>query len=352
MKLCIVKLTINRGNIIKNKLLCMLILLAGMIQPVSADGGKPEIRVGALKFGTVNWELEVIKSNRLDEKHGFSLEIVPLASKTASNVALIGGGADIIVSDWLWVSRLRAGQRRVAFVPYSLLAGKLMTPQGTDYHSLAELKGKRLGVAGGPLDKNWLLIRAYSKKTMGADIADFVEPAFVAPPLLSELLLRGELSAGLTFWHYAAKLEVSGSHVLLDISDILPKLGVERAVPLLGWVFKEPETKAKRETLLAFLRASYEAKQILADSNEAWQSLRTLMKVDNDNEFIALRQAYREGIPTQFGPEEIESAENLYRIFAELGGAALTGSAKELSAGTFWTDFDISQFNQTEKQLL
>ena len=33
------------------------------------------MKVGVLKFGTVNWELDVIKAHGLDAKEGFTLEV-------------------------------------------------------------------------------------------------------------------------------------------------------------------------------------------------------------------------------------------------------------------------------------
>ena len=49
--------------------------------------------------------------------------------------------------------------------------------------ALADLQGKTLGVAGGPLDKSWLLLQAYAERS-GADIAKRSRVVFGAPPLL------------------------------------------------------------------------------------------------------------------------------------------------------------------------
>ena len=47
-----------------------------------------KLRVGVLAYGTVNWELDVLKHNNLDKKYDFELEIVELASKNAQLVSL------------------------------------------------------------------------------------------------------------------------------------------------------------------------------------------------------------------------------------------------------------------------
>ena len=62
-------------------------------------------KVGVLKFGTVNWLMETVRYHRLDERNGFSLDVLPLASKNATSIALLSGAADAIVTDWFWVLR-------------------------------------------------------------------------------------------------------------------------------------------------------------------------------------------------------------------------------------------------------
>ena len=86
-------------------------LAAGTAWSQQEDGNV--IRIGILQFGTVSWELDVIQHHNLDERYGFSLDIVPLASNQATTVALLAGDVDMIVSDWLWTSRQRAGGREI-----------------------------------------------------------------------------------------------------------------------------------------------------------------------------------------------------------------------------------------------
>ncbi len=89
--------------------LAVLIALAAVLAPSlgTAQANEP-ITVGVLKFGTVSWQLETLKAHRLDEAAGLTVEVLPLASKNATSVALQAGRADIIVSDWIWVMRQRA----------------------------------------------------------------------------------------------------------------------------------------------------------------------------------------------------------------------------------------------------
>ena len=82
-----------------------------------------KVRIGVLKFGTVSWELDTLKYHRFDAANGVDLDVVHFAGEDATNVALQAGEVDVIVSDWLWVSRLRSEGADLTLVPYSTAVG-------------------------------------------------------------------------------------------------------------------------------------------------------------------------------------------------------------------------------------
>ena len=319
-----------------------LLLLLAPITALSANA-KPlsPLRVGVLEFGTVNWELEVIRSRALARKRGIDLQIVPLASGDASTVALQGGAVDIIVSDWIWVSRQRAESNLYTFAPYSNAVGAVMVKSDSGIRQLADLKGKKLGIAGGPSDKTWLLLRAYAQKKLGVDLTQFTQPSYAAPPLLNALALRGQVDAALNAWHYAARLEVEGMQPLIELPEILRGLGIDKPIPLIGWVFREDWAAANTATVKNFLAASYEAKAILASSDAQWDQLRPKMRAENDAVFNALRAKFRAGIPVCSDPDSMATVAATFKILADTGGEKLVGKSKSLANGTFWPGFTL-----------
>jgi len=98
-----------------------LVLLAGAA-PASAQ----TLRIGAQKSGTFGWELAVIKARGLDKAAGLDLQITDLATTEAGKIAISGGSVDIILSDWLWVSRERGLGGKLTFTPYSSAIGAVM----------------------------------------------------------------------------------------------------------------------------------------------------------------------------------------------------------------------------------
>ena len=319
-----------------------LLLGLALILNAPVSWASEKVRVGVLAFGTVNWELDAILQNGLAAKHGIELEVVPVASGDASNVALQGGAVDVVVTDWLWVARQRATGRDYTLYPYSNAVGSLMVDPKRGPATLQDLADKRVGIAGGPNDKSWLLMRAYAQKALGKDLIDMVEPQFAAPPLLNQLMLQGDLDATLNFWHFAAKLSAAGMRPLLSTRQALEGLGVQGDLPLIGWVFSSTWANANPQAIEGFLAASYEAKQLLKTSDASWQGLRQRMKAPDDATFNALRDGYREGIPSCFGSTERQAASDAFAIFARLGGKALSGGVDQLDPAVFWSQFTPS----------
>ena len=304
---------------------------------------QPEVRVGVLKYGTVNWEIDVIKHHQLDKKFQFDLTLTALASKNASAVALQSKAVDIILSDWLWVNRQRFEQRMYTMYPTSMATGGLYVSANSAVNSLADLKGKKVGIAGGAVDKSWLLLQAYSQKKYGFDLKKQAEPTFAVPPLLNRLMLRGDLDAAINFWHYGARLKAAGYDTLVTVPQMLAEFGIETKIPLLGWVFDQGWANQHPEAITRFLQASLEAKQILLSSDEEWQRIRPLIKAENTAVFSLLKKDYRAGVLREFGSKEIDASQQVFDILAEQGGSALVGKATALSEGTFWQNDTLSR---------
>jgi NitT/TauT family transport system substrate-binding protein len=290
----------------------------------------PTLRVGVLKYGTVNWELQIIKANELDHKSGFNLEIIEFAGKQATTTAFYDEAVDVIVNDWIWVSRQRSEGRLYSFIPYSRMVGGLVVAPDRKINSVKDLVGKKIGIAGGPVDKSWLLFQAVAKKRHGIDLAKSVEAIFGAPPLLSKQLELGELDGVINFWHYIAMLEAKGFKRLLDTKDALIELGLNQDVPMIGYVFHDGNP-----LINAFSESSRAAKELLIQSPEQWAELKPVMKAQDDTAFEALKQGYLAGIPEKWDEAERMDAKKLFHVLSDLGGPKLVGKSQILAEGTF-----------------
>ncbi|KQP06604.1 ABC transporter substrate-binding protein [Methylobacterium sp. Leaf99] len=302
----------------------------------SAHASAPRVSVGSLPFGTVSWEAALIKARGLDAAHGFTLDVVKLAGNDAARIAFQGGQVDTIVGDLLWAARLGNEGRSMRFFPYSTTEGSLMVPGNSPIATLKDLKGKRLGVAGGPLDKNWLLLKAQARDTAGLDLETEATIAFGAPPLLALKLEQGELDAGLLYWTYCARLEPKGFRRLIGSDDIMRAFGATGSMALIGYLFAGETLGAKPEAVAGFTRASKAAKDMLAQDASAWDVVRPLMAAEDEATFEALKRDFLAGIPRRPLAVERADGERLYGVLARLGGERLVGTGTTLPPGLYY----------------
>lgn len=317
-----------------------LALCAAAPKDFAVAGEATPIRVGVLKYGTVSWVLNTIEANGLDKAEGIDLDITPLASTQATAVGIQGGSLDLVATDWLWVSRERNHGGDFTFSPFTTALGAIMVPPNSPIKTLRDLKGKTLGVAGGPLDKSWLLIVAYALRTANIDLRTDTTQEFGAPPLLAARARQGAIDAVLNFWPYAARLEAVGFTQLIGLVDVVRELGAKGEVAMIGYVFNEDWAGQNSKAIDGFLRAAARANEILATSDAEWERLKPIMS-ENDPSFTeatfeALRRRFREGIPDRQIRAEEADAKILYQFLRELGGSKLVGPGTELAPGTFW----------------
>ena len=325
---------------LRSVLLAFLVCAIGSFASAQPSSAAEKVKIGVLKFGTVSWLLDTIQANEFDKAEGIELDIMPLASTQATTVGLHGRSVDIIAADWLWVSRERSEGGEFTFSPFTTALGAIMVPPDSPIKTLADLKGKRLGVAGGPIDKSWLLLVAYALRTAKIDLRVDTRPEYGAPPLLAERAKQGQIDAVLNFWPYAARLEADGFTELIGVEEVVRELGARGEVSMVGFVFSESWAKKNLEAVQAFLRAAAKADDLLATSDKEWERLKPLMGANDptftDATFDALRRRYREGIPERSTRENEADAKVLYQFLRELGGEKLVGAGTELAPGTFW----------------
>ncbi len=320
----------------RRPLLCLCALLIAATSLVAAPARAADrIRIAVQKTGTFAWELQILKAHGLDRAADLDIETTELASTEAGKIALESGSVDLMLSDWLWVARERGLGDDVVFYPYSSTLGAVMVPKASAIASLADLEGRKLGVAGGPLDKSWLLLQAFAHKS-GLDLKTKADIVYGAPPLLAQKALQGEMDATLTFWNFCAELESKGMKRLVSMADVMRGLGAGGPVAMVGYVFGGAWAEHNAPALDRFLTATRKARDILAASPDEWQRLAPRIGASGADALAVYRTRYLEGLPRRSVGEEEADARKLFHVLAAIGGADLVGPAQELAPGTFY----------------
>ena len=318
--------------------LAVFLLLMSAAPAPAAD----TIRVGFQATGTFAWVLDVIRRHGLAERAGLDLRVTQFASPDAGKLAINSGSVDVAVSDWLWVARERALGGKLVFYPYSSAVGAVMVKADSPIKAISDLRGRVLAVAGGPLDKSWLIVRAAALKR-GVDLKREATLQYGAPPLMFQKMEQGETDASLNFWNFCARLQASGFRSLLDVRDAERELGAAEPIAMVGYVFPEAFAASHRSAIDRFLEVAKAANDILANSDSEWDALRPLMKAKDEATFAALRDRTRAGMPKRPLDGEIADASQLFKTLAELGGPELVGPAKQLDLHLYYHPSDSGE---------
>lgn len=313
------------------RILVTLCLVVGTAPARAAE----TLRIGQQTTGTFAWQLDVIRRHGLADSAGLDLKISQFASPEAGKLALNSGSVDVAVVDWLWVARARALGAKLLFYPYSSAAGAVMVKGDSAVRQIGDLKGRVLAVAGGPLDKSWLIVQVAAIRA-GIDLKRETTLEYGAPPLIAQKLQQGEAAAGLNFWNFCARLEALGYRRILDVRDAEAALGLKQPVALIGYVFSEQFVANHPRTIDRFIAVTQRANEILLRSDQEWEALRPLMKAEDEATFKAYRDRTREGMPRRPISEEETDARALFSTLASVGGPELLGPSLQLDHGLYY----------------
>jgi len=317
--------------------LALALILSAAVVPCAQAADK--LRLGIQAKGSFGWELAVARAYGLDKAADLDLETTELATTEAGKIALIGGGADIILSDWLWAARERGLGNKLLFYPHSTALGAVMAKDAAAFKKPADFIGKRLGVAGGPLDKSWLMLQAWAQ-LQGVDLKTQATLVYGAPPLLAEKFAQGELDAVLEFWTFCARLQASGFARAVDMAEVERDLGAEGPVIVTGYVFSESFAEKNGPVLARFFDMMGKAKKLLAEDDAAFAKIAPKIAAatgaSDDAALALVRRYYQQGIPTRPLAADAADAATIYAILARVGGEKLVGSALTLDPAVFY----------------
>ncbi|MDX1598627.1 MAG: ABC transporter substrate-binding protein, partial [Marinobacter sp.] len=218
-------------------LLLVAVVANGSEAWADASDGHPKLSISVLQFGTAHWELDHLLHRGLDRKHGYQLALTPVANLPASRLAVTSGSVNGAVADLLWAqSRYQSGAP-YQYLPFSSQIGDIVVSDSSAIQSVADLAGKRIGVAGGPDSKGWILLQKVAAQ-QGLNLAGSANVQFAAPPLLNQALKRGQVDVIVTYWHFAARLKGEGGwRSAFRMADLLAALKLDTNLPVLGYVF-------------------------------------------------------------------------------------------------------------------
>lgn len=286
------------------------------------------IRVGLQAGGTFSWVVYAIERFGIDKQLGIQVKETTYPTKAATQLALRAGEVQVTVDDFIEAVRMQQqGIPARAVYPYSLVTGGVVVRADSPIRSVADLKGKTIA-AQSLNDKNLLILRALAVYRYGFDPQRDSKVIAVAPPLMVELLRKGEIDAGLPFWHFVARQVASGeSRELISAVEMLKELGAPPDLPLLLIIARND---ADADTIGLLLKAVQLANQRMKESDAFWQEIldKNLYALPDRSLMPAVRKRWEAGLPRRWDAGVVVGLTNLVQRMVQVAGAEVVGVSR------------------------
>ncbi|WP_441231347.1 ABC transporter substrate-binding protein [Tardiphaga sp. 215_C5_N2_1] len=309
----------------------LLALFASSVIGSAADaapkGDGSTIRMMLNPAGTMSFPPFVIKKFKLDEKYGFKFETINYTNANTATAAMQSKSAEMIVYEWLATARIIDGGIPVVGVaPFMTYINTVLEPADSTIKTLADLKGKKLGVHS-KTSYDWMIMQAAAKQKYNIDLAKEVTIQEAAAPLLRGASDQGQLDATQMWNSLAADMLASKKYkTLITIRQITEDLGIP-TVPYLFFGMRADYVKEHPDNVKAFVAAYQEVYDILMANDQVWEERGAEMKLSPEG-IVAFRDQVRRDLVKKFTPDMNAALDKTFDIVFKVAGPEVIGFTK------------------------
>lgn len=247
-------------------------------QALAAD----KVRVTAIQ-GTQLFPVRIMQSQGIAARHGLELDVKAVAGPQALYTIMQTNDFEVAFGGWISMALMRDKGFKFSNV-FSMIAftNEIMVKNDSPLKSMADLKGKRVGLFGGPTAAVSWLFRVLAVKKYGWDPVKDAKVHYGAPPLLIGMLDRGDLDAIVILDPFITRLLESGNYRSIgDIGTLWKETTGQRPM-LVAVNTYDPWAKAHPDVLRRFIAGFKEAMIYLKEHPEAWGPVAKQMGIKTD----------------------------------------------------------------------
>lgn len=325
----VVRRTITLGGILGMLLLAVAVGCAGSItipgigQPAgntAASGPVDNVRVVLLQGGQV-FPVYVMQKMGIDKKYNLEIERRETVDTNASYNMLRTKEVDLGFGGWMTIAKLRTtGVDLLNIYSMGVVTNEIMVKNESSLRSYADLKGKRVGVFGGPAGTTTLILRLITMKFFGFDLLKDSQVQYSAPPLLVGLMEKGEIDAALLLDPHIGKMEASGK--FRSIGDMGKIWEEKMGWPLLLVTINTTDEFANKNprAVKNFVAAFKESVEYLQSHPEIWPELAAMGGAEGPEEVKLLSQRVGRQVLARWDDELIKQQLEFAKMAMEIGG--------------------------------
>ena len=310
----------HRGFLVSWTLCITLILSACSSAPPESSTGRTftlGITSGAQEF--VDF---VMDRHGLLDQAGLKAEKIKSLSPANLHLMLAERKVDIGYGGFTTMATARSEGKDViviygVFSPVNMVFVQKESPIKT----LSDLKGKKLGVFGGPGSTTFGFLAVLARNWHGIDLFKEAELITAPAPALAELLGKGDIDAALLGTVESIQTFAKDRYrVLVDLSAEYKARQGGRAPAHVTIATNETFAKANPDIVRDYLKAYKNALQYVHDHPEVWDEYAASIKMDDPAERALLREKMGPNLVERWDAEQIALQNDYLKLVHDIIG--------------------------------
>ena len=319
----------------------LAVLLVAAHEGVAASAAPKEEKAGPARVkvtfieGTQSFPLLILQTKGIADKYNLKLEENKVAGPQGLATAMQTGNFEVSFRGWLSTALMRSkGHKAIVVFPLTSYTDDVVARVNSPFKSIADLKGRRIGISGGPATESVWLFRLEAVRFFGFDPLKEAKAQFGASPLLMGLLENDELDAILVQNPQVVQLVETGKFRSIASLGKIWREKTGQDPLFVSVTMNENWAKANPEVAKRFVAAYKEAIEYLKAHAEVWPELAKRLGIKTDAGAKLLQQRTAGGLLTRwdkkFIDEQYRYAAEVIKVFAESAEFP-----KQIPEGTF-----------------
>lgn len=285
--------------------------------------------------GTQSFPLLVMQTKGIADKYGLKLEENKVAGPQGLATVMQTGNFQVTFRGWLSTAMMRSkGHKPIVVFPLTGYTDDVVARADSPLKSIADLKGKRIGISGGPATESVWLFRLEAVRFFGFDLFKEAKVQFGAAPLLMGLLENGELDAIMVQNPQVVQLLETGKfRSIASLGDIWREKSGQDPL-FVSVVMHEAWAKANPDIAKRFVAAYKESLEYLKTHPDVWPEMARVLGIKTEAGAKLLRERTAGHLLTKwdkkFIDEQYRYAAEVIKVFAEA-----QEFPKQIPEGTF-----------------
>lgn len=262
----------------------------------------------------------------LGKKHGLSVVLSDYAAPGQQYTQFRAGAIDVAIGNFVDLHRQRrAGVAIKAIHGYQAYNNSVVVKAGSTTTQFGELRGRRMGSFGTTF-LDWLVLRAAGKKAYRFDIEVDAKPIVASPPLLNQLLAKGEIDAAIQFSSLSIgpitlgeQRAITNLPTLMNAAKLAPDAFYTHWFASEDWLARNPGAIDRVHAMFA------EGYERLMTDDAIWSVLAQKIRITDERVVDAYRKKARSINNPPYRQEMLRPTQTLLDEIVTLAGEQATG---------------------------